>query len=177
MTVHQARAEHFSRDPPAGAVVSALYTPEQRARRDSSGWTQVQGVLAPIQFLACLVSMALICRFMLTGEGLFQAHLSVWVKTLLLLTIMVTGAIWEKVVFGQYLFTRAFFWEDVMSMIVIAVHLFYAWAAMQTDWPQSQILSIALIAYVLYLINAAQFIYKLRQARASSAVPPEGQTQ
>jgi hypothetical protein len=31
------------------------------------------------------------------------------VKTLALYTIMVTGCIWEKVVFGQYLFAPAFY--------------------------------------------------------------------
>ncbi len=146
---------------------SALYTPEQRERRDNSRWTLVQGLLAPIQFLACLVSIALIARFLVDGQGLQAAHISVWVKTALLLLIMITGAIWERVVFGQYLFAKAFFWEDVMSMIVIGFHLFYAWAAMQSNWPASKVLYVALAAYGLYLFNAAQFIYKLRQARLS----------
>ena len=110
-----------------------LYTPAQRARRDATRWTLVQGVLAPVQFVACLVSVALIVRALLTGEGLWLANASVVVKTALLLLIMVTGAAWEKVVFGRWLFAPAFFWEDVVSMGVIALHLLYV-AALVGGW-------------------------------------------
>src|SRR6056297_3655602 len=100
----------------------ALYTEEQRARRDASVWTLVQGVLAPLQFLVFLVSLVLVLRYLATGSGYEAATVSIVVKTLVLLTIMVTGAIWEKVVFGQYLLAPAFFWEDVFSFGVIALH-------------------------------------------------------
>ena len=100
-----------------------LYTPEERLRRDATIWTTVQGVLAPVQFLVFLVSLALVGRFMITGAGYDAATISIIAKTVVLLTIMVTGAIWEKVVFGQYLFAHAFFWEDVFSFLVIALHL------------------------------------------------------
>ena len=53
------------------------------------------------------------------------ATVSVVVKTLLLYTIMITGSIWEKEVFGRYLFAPAFFWEDVFSMLVLALHTAY----------------------------------------------------
>jgi hypothetical protein len=46
-------------------------------------------------------------------------------EDLLLYTIMVTGCIWEKVVFGCWLFAPAFFWEDVFSMLVLALHTAY----------------------------------------------------
>ena len=142
-----------------------LYTPEQRARRDATRWTVVQGVLAPLQFLVCLVSLGLVLRFLATGDGLWIANLSVLVKTVLLLTIMVTGSIWEKVVFDEWLFAAPFFWEDVVSMGVIALHLlyvtglFYGWFAPRT------LMSIALVAYAAYVVNAIQFILKLRAAR------------
>jgi 3-vinyl bacteriochlorophyllide hydratase len=90
-----------------------LYTPEQRARRDATRWTLVQGLLAPLQFLVFLVSLGLVVNYLLTGDGLLAApprHR----QDPILYTIMVTGAIWEKVVFGQYLFAPAFFWEDVV---------------------------------------------------------------
>lgn len=105
-----------------------LYTKEQRARRDNSVWTTIQGVLAPLQFLAFIVSLVLVLRYLLTGAGYDAATISILFKTVFLLTIMVTGAIWEKVVFGQYLFAPAFFWEDVFSFLVIALHLAYVWA-------------------------------------------------
>jgi 3-vinyl bacteriochlorophyllide hydratase len=144
-----------------------LYTPEERVRRDSTVWTTVQGVLAPVQFLVFLVSLALVVRFMLTGSGYEIATASIVLKTLVLLTIMVTGAIWEKVVFGQFLFAPAFFWEDVFSFAVIALHLTYVWALFAA-WPHDGQMWIALAAYTAYVINAAQFVWKLRMARLES---------
>jgi 3-vinyl bacteriochlorophyllide hydratase len=142
-----------------------LYTAEQRRRRDQSRWTLVQGVLAPLQFAVFLVSLALVLRFLATGEGLAAATLSIVAKTLVLYTIMITGAIWEKAVFGQYLFAPAFFWEDVFSMLVLALHTAYL-VALATGWldARGQML-LALAAYATYVINAAQFLIKLRAAR------------
>jgi len=105
--------------------VVQLYTAEQRARRDETKWTTVQGVLAPLQFVIFLVSLVLVARYLLTGEGYAAATVSIVLKTGVLYLIMVTGAIWEKVVFGQYLFAPAFFWEDVFSFGVIALHSLY----------------------------------------------------
>ncbi|MGQ0567301.1 MAG: 2-vinyl bacteriochlorophyllide hydratase [Gemmobacter sp.] len=146
-----------------------LYTAEQRARRDSTLWTTVQGVLAPVQFLACGISVVLVLRYLATGEGYGAATASVLVKTGLLYTIMVTGAIWEKVVFGQYLFAPAFFWEDVFSFGVIALHTAYIIALFGDLLPPAGLMALALAAYAAYGINAAQFIWKLRLARLDAA--------
>ncbi|NCV68446.1 MAG: 2-vinyl bacteriochlorophyllide hydratase [Rhodobacteraceae bacterium] len=105
-----------------------LYTPSQRRRRDETIWTSVQGVLAPLQFLVFLISLTLVVRYLVTGFGYEIAAFSIVLKTIVLLVIMVTGAIWEKVVFGQYLLASAFFWEDIVSFFVIALHLAYVWA-------------------------------------------------
>jgi 3-vinyl bacteriochlorophyllide hydratase len=138
-------------------------------RRDQTVWTLVQGILAPVQFLVFLVSAVLVLRFLATGEGLLAATVSVLVKTGVLYTIMVTGAIWEKVVFGQYLFARAFFWEDVFSMLVLALHTAYLVALVTGDLgPRGQML-LALAAYATYVVNAGQFILKLRAARLQQA--------
>jgi 3-vinyl bacteriochlorophyllide hydratase len=152
-----------------GALRGGLYTPEQRARRDASPWTLVQGLLAPFQFLVFLVSVALIARFLLTNEGLGAANLSVVAKTLTLYTIMVTGAIWEKAVFGQYLFAPAFFWEDVVSMGVIALHTAYLVALFAGGLSPVQMMLLALAAYAAYVLNAGQFLWKLRMARLQGA--------
>jgi 3-vinyl bacteriochlorophyllide hydratase len=146
-------------------MVAALYTPEERQRRDATRWTLVQGVLAPVQFLIFLVSLALVVRFLWTGEGGTAATVSVVVKTLVLYTIMVTGCIWEKVVFGQYLFARAFFWEDVFSMAVLALHTAYLVALFTGALGLRGQMLLALAAYATYVINAAQFLLKLRAAR------------
>lgn len=142
-----------------------LYTAEERARRDASPWTFVQGVLAPAQFLAFAVSLVLVLRFLLTGEGYAAATVSVLVKTGFLYLIMVTGAIWEKEVFGQYLFAPAFFWEDVLSFAVIALHTLYIYGLWTGAFTPHHLMFIALAAYATYVVNAGQFLWKLRQAR------------
>ncbi len=142
-----------------------LYTPEQRARRDATRWTLVQGILAPIQFLVCLASAGLVLRFLATGDGLWLANVSVLVKTALLLTIMVTGSIWEKVVFDEWLFAGPFFWEDVVSMGVIALHLLYVAGLFYGWFSPRALMAVALVAYSAYIVNAIQFVLKLRAAR------------
>jgi 3-vinyl bacteriochlorophyllide hydratase len=154
-----------------------LYTAEEKRRRDASRWTLVQGVLAPLQFLVFLVSLALVLRFLATGEGLLAATASVVVKTFVLYTIMVTGSIWEKEVFGVYLFARPFFWEDVFSMLVLALHTAYLLAVLTGTLNPTQQMLLALAAYAAYVINAGQFLLKLRAARLQAArdlTPPAG---
>jgi 3-vinyl bacteriochlorophyllide hydratase len=146
-----------------------LYTADERLRRDATKWTVVQGILAPVQFVAFAVSLLLVLRYLGTGDGYTIATVSILVKTLLLYTIMVTGAIWEKVVFGQYLFAPAFFWEDVFSFAVIALHTWYLIGLLTgTLSPQAQML-VALAAYATYVVNAGQFLWKLRMARLDAA--------
>ena len=158
-----------------------LYTPEQRRRRDATPWTLVQGVLAPAQFLAFLISLILVLRTLVTGHGLWAASVSVVIKTLFLYAIMVTGAIWEKRVFDRYLFAPAFYWEDLFSMLVIGLHTAYL-IALFTGWlgAREQLL-LALAAFATYVVNAGQFLLKLRAARldekrASALTPLQGAT-
>ena len=146
-----------------------LYTAEQRVRRDASVWTSVQGVLAPVQFVIFLVSLFLVLRYLSTGEGVQAATISIIVKTLALYTIMITGAIWEKAVFGKYLFADAFWWEDFFSMFVIALHTVYLAALWFGLGSETDRMLIALAAYATYVINAGQFLWKLRVARLQSS--------
>ncbi len=148
-----------------------LYTPLERKRRDATVWTLVQGILAPVQFLVFLVSLALVLRWLWTGQGYMEANASVVLKTVVLYTIMVTGSIWEKVVFGRWLFAPAFFWEDVFSMLVLALHTAYLAALATGSLDARGLMLLALAAYASYVINAAQFILKLRAARLGAAAP------
>jgi 3-vinyl bacteriochlorophyllide hydratase len=143
----------------------SLYTPEERSRRDASRWTLVQGVLAPIQFVVFLISAALVLRFLLTGAGFEAATMSVVIKTLVLYTIMFTGCLWEHDVYGRYLFAPAFFWEDFVSMFVLALHSAYLGALLFGSLHARYQMYIALLAYSAYLLNATQFLIKLRTAR------------
>jgi 3-vinyl bacteriochlorophyllide hydratase len=149
-----------------------LYSAAERARRDVSKWTLVQGVLAPIQFAAFLISLGLVLRYLADGQGLAAATASILVKTALLYTIMLTGSLWEHDVFGKYLFARAFFWEDVVSMLVLALHGAYV-VSLLTGWLTGrQQMQLALAAYATYLINASQFLIKLRAARREKPATP-----
>ena len=145
--------------------IHPLYTPEERIRRDRSKWTLDQGILAPVQFVIFLVSLYFVIRFLITGQGEFAANVSIVIKTLILYTIMITGSIWEKEVFGKYLFAPAFYWEDVFSMLVLALHTAYLFALAFGILEARALMALALSAYLAYVINAAQFLWKLRQAR------------
>ncbi len=154
----------------AEGAIRPLYTSEERARRDATRWTLVQGLLAPLQFLVFLISLALVVRFLQTGEGEGAATISIVIKTLLLYTIMITGCIWEKVVFGRYLFAPSFFWEDVFSMLVLALHTAYLVALFTGGLPVREQMLLALAGYAAYVINAGQFLLKLRAARLQSSM-------
>lgn len=149
-----------------------LYTPEQRRLRDASPWTLVQGILAPVQFLVFLVSLVLVVRFLMTGHGEAAATGSVIAKTGMLYLIMVTGSIWEREIFGKYLFAPAFFWEDAISMIVLALHTIYLLALFGGWLDAHGLMLLALLAYGTYVVNAGQFLLKLRAARLDETYWP-----
>jgi len=151
--------------PDSRPSATGLYSPEERRRRDASRWTLVQGILAPVQFAVFLASLALVVHFLSTGDGLLLADASVVAKTLALYTIMITGSIWEKDVFGRWLFAPAFFWEDVFSMLVLALHTAYLVMLFGEFGTADQRLGVALAGYAAYVINAGQFLIKLRAAR------------
>lgn len=177
MTPANNALQQFGRGSNGPGAAPALYTVEQRRRRDETVWTWVQAVLAPLQFAIFAVSLALVLRFLATGLGETAAAMSVVVKTIALYTIMVTGSLWEKAVFGQYLFARAFFWEDVVSMLVLALHTAYLVCLFGGYLEPHQRMYLALAAYATYVINAAQFVIKLRSARrqrrAATSAPAE----
>lgn len=146
-------------------TTAGLYRPDERRRRDESVWTVVQGVLAPVQFIVFGISLALVLRYLATGDGAGVALGSVVVKTVILYIIMITGSIWEKVVFGKWLFADAFFWEDMVSMLVLALHTAYLVALGGGLLSADALMLLALAAYATYVVNAAQFVWKLRLAR------------
>jgi len=158
-----------------GKSHTPLYTPEQRRRRDASPWTKVQGVLAIVQFAVFLVSVGLVLRYLLTGEGWQVANISILCKTLVLYSIMVTGSLWEYDVFGRYLLAPAFFWEDVVSFVVIGLHTAYLISLFTGVLDPRQQMILALMAYATYAINAAQFLLKLRRARMEPLLRTDAQ--
>jgi 3-vinyl bacteriochlorophyllide hydratase len=113
----------------------------------------------------------LVIRYLGTGEGYYAATVSVVVKTLILYAIMVTGSIWERVVFGRWLFAPSFFWEDVVSMLVMALHTAYIAALVFGIMEARHQMLLALAAYLAYVVNATQFLLKLRSARLEQSAP------
>jgi 3-vinyl bacteriochlorophyllide hydratase len=148
-----------------------LYTEEQRKRRDATRWTLVQGILAPVQFFAFVASAVLVVRYLVTGAGFTAATVSVVIKCLLLYTIMITGSVWEHKVFGRYLFAPAFFWEDFVSMFVLILHSAYLYSLLFGTLHARYQMYVALLAYSAYLVNATQFVIKLRAARREVLQP------
>jgi 3-vinyl bacteriochlorophyllide hydratase len=151
-----------------------LYNIDERQRRDASRWTVVQGVLAPVQFAVFLISLCLVLRYLATSQGFAAATASVVVKTFVLYTIMITGSIWEREVFGRYLFARAFLWEDIVSLLVLALHTAYLLALVSGAIGAAQQMVVALAAYAAYVVNATQFLLKLRAARREERGWPGG---
>jgi 3-vinyl bacteriochlorophyllide hydratase len=149
-----------------------LYTPEERCRRDRSRWTRVQGVLAILQFAVFVASVCLVLRYLLTGQGWAVATASIVAKTLVLYTIMITGSLWERDVFGRYLFAPVFFWEDVVSFVVLALHTAYLLALAGGALGARNQMLLALAAYATYAVNASQFLLKLRRARLDVSTAP-----
>lgn len=141
----------------------ATYTAEQMARRDKSPWTRVQVILAPIQFLAFMVSFVLVARYLITGEGYAIANISVLIKIALLWAITITGMIWEKEIFGHYFMAPQFFWEDVGNAVAMIFHNLY-FVAQWLGWSNQAVMTVMLVAYCTYLINCAQFVVKGIQA-------------
>jgi 3-vinyl bacteriochlorophyllide hydratase len=138
------------------------YTPEQLARRNASVWTKVQGILAPIQFLMFIAGITVTYLY---KEGIWIDDFTwitifVTLKTFMLVLIFVTGGFFELEVFGQFAFVHEFFWEDFGSAIAMIVHIGY-FVLFFMGLDESTLISTALLAYLSYLINAAQFVIRL----------------
>jgi 3-vinyl bacteriochlorophyllide hydratase len=138
---------------------TTTYTPEQLQRRDQSPWTRVQVILAPLQFLAFIVSLALVIRYLTTGNGYMLANISVLIKIALLWLITLTGMIWEKEIFGHWFLAPQFFWEDVGNAIAMLFHNLY-FLAVGLGWSNQAVMMLMLVAYITYLFNCAQFVLK-----------------
>ncbi len=142
-----------------------MYTPEQLARREASRWTRVQIILAPIQFIAFIISFALVIRYLMTGEGYWIATISVWIKIALIWALTITGMLWEHDVYGKYFLAPEFFWEDMGNLIALITHNLY-FVAQGLGWSSRDVMLVMVVAYTTYLINATQFIVKgIRSAR------------
>ncbi|MBZ4219860.1 MAG: 2-vinyl bacteriochlorophyllide hydratase [Chlorobium sp.] len=138
------------------------YTPEQLERRNASVWTKVQGILAPIQFVMFLAGITVTWLYQSDNgiDNFAWITFFVTLKTFMLVLIFVTGGFFELEVFGQFAFVHEFFWEDFGSAIAMVVHLSY-FILFFMGLDESTLIWTALLAYLSYLVNAAQFVIRL----------------
>ncbi|NTV98688.1 MAG: 2-vinyl bacteriochlorophyllide hydratase [Chlorobiaceae bacterium] len=138
------------------------YTPEQLERRNASVWTKVQAILAPIQFVMFLAGLTVTYLYKsdMLIHDFYWITFFVTLKTLMLVLIFVTGGFFELEVFGQFAFAHEFFWEDFGSAIAMVVHLSY-FILFFIGLDESTLIWTALLAYLSYLVNAAQFVIRL----------------
>ncbi|MGQ9927547.1 MAG: 2-vinyl bacteriochlorophyllide hydratase [Chloroflexaceae bacterium] len=147
-----------------------MYTPEQLRRRAASPWTRVQIILAPIQFVAFIISFALVIRYLITGEGYWVTTVSIWIKIALIWALTITGMLWEHDMFDHYFMAREFFWEDLGNLIAIITHNLY-FVARWLGASNETVMWVMVFAYVTYLFNAGQFVARgIRSARQRRAL-------
>jgi 3-vinyl bacteriochlorophyllide hydratase len=148
------------------------YTTEQMQARNTSKWTMVQMILAPLQLLTFVVSLGLIIYYLITGSGYQIATISVLIKIVLLWAITITGMFWEKEVFGKWFLAPEFFWEDAFNGVAMVMHNLY-FIAVWVGWSEQQLMGLMLVAYITYVINFAQFLARGLRARKQrlAAVP------
>ena len=155
-----------------------MYTPDQLRRREASRWTKVQIILAPIQFVAFIISFGLVIHYLITGDGYLAATISVWVKIALIWALTITGMLWEHDMYDHYFMAKEFFWEDLGNLIAIITHnLYFVAKGMGAD--ERTVMWVMVFAYVTYLFNAAQFLVRgvrsARQRRAMQQVSTQQQ--
>ena len=149
------------------------YTPEQPKRRNAPIWTPVQGITAPLQFLAFIASAIFVVRYLLTGEGYVVAHVLSVIKVVLMIFMTVTGMLWEHDVYGKYFMAKEFFWEDFVNLISLIAHLAFiaTWVFGLSETTQMIVMGVALLTYVVNFIQfGARGIRAAKQRRQAKSV-------
>lgn len=150
------------------------YTAEQIERRQSSRWTMVQIIGAPIQLLIFIVSLGFVIYSLSTDGQAFEiTNATIIVKIITLYIMFITGMLWEKDVFGHYVFAPEFFWEDVVSSVLLTTHTAYL-VALLAGAPKNLLLLIIIVAYLNYLFNALQYFIKFLKNRQRKSATLEG---
>ena len=147
------------------------YTAEQIERRRQSRWTIVQIIGAPIQLLIFIISAIFVIYSLISGGQAFEIpNFTILVKIATLYFMFITGMLWEKDVFGKYYLSPEFFWEDVVSTILLSTHTAYL-IALLAGAPKTALLIVIIIAYINYLINALQYFVKFWRNRQKQSAP------
>ncbi|NTV07643.1 MAG: 2-vinyl bacteriochlorophyllide hydratase [Chlorobium limicola] len=138
------------------------YTPEQLAKRNASVWTEIQILLAPVQFMIFLTGIGLNALYASNPASIdfFWISVAILFKTLFFVILFITGMFFEKDLFGKWVFSKEFFWEDVGSSVATFFHFLYfvlAWKG----YPDGTLVIWATVAYSSYIINAVQYLVRI----------------
>lgn len=138
------------------------YTPEQLAKRNASVWTEIQILLAPVQFVIFLTGIGLNALYASNPASIdfFWISVAILFKTLFFVILFITGMFFEKDIFGKWVFSKEFFWEDVGSSVATFFHFLYfvlAWKG----YPDDTLVIWATVAYSSYIINAVQYLVRI----------------
>ncbi|MDX2128114.1 MAG: 2-vinyl bacteriochlorophyllide hydratase [Chloroherpetonaceae bacterium] len=137
------------------------YTPEQLRLRNASIWTKIQIILAPIQFFVFLGGLVITYLYYIDQiHDFYWVTIGVAVKTLFFIILFVTGAFFEKEVFGEWVFSPEFYWEDVGSSIAMGIHFLYFILAIFIH-DREVLVWAAFAAYISYLLNALQYLIRI----------------
>ncbi len=140
----------------------ARYTPEQLAKRNASVWTDLQIKLAPVQFLIFLAGIILNTLYakQLIHIPFYWISVALLFKTLFFVVLFITGMFFEKDIFGKWVYSKEFFWEDVGSSFATFFHFLYfvlAWKG----FDENVLVIGAYMAYMSYIINAIQYLVRI----------------
>jgi 3-vinyl bacteriochlorophyllide hydratase len=138
------------------------YTPEQLAMRNASVWTEIQVILAPVQFLIFIAGVTITVLFAngILVNGFYWVSLAILFKTLFFAVLFITGMFFEKEIFNQWVYSRDFLWEDIGSTVAAVFHLLYFVMA-YLGYSQEVLIREAFLAYLSYLLNAMQYLMRI----------------
>jgi 3-vinyl bacteriochlorophyllide hydratase len=130
------------------------------ARRAASVWTKIHPIFALGQLLAFFVSVGFLIGYFRGAVSMEAVHQSVLVKVALMLGAIITGALWEKDVFGQYWFAPEFLAEDTMTLNVFILHISYLGLAAANPENITVQIGMLIVAYGVYIANVAQYVVR-----------------
>jgi len=139
------------------------YTPEQLVKRNASIWTDIQIILAPIQFLffvAGVMTTLLFANNLIDIRYFYWVSIAILFKTLFFALLFITGMFFEKEVFNKWVYSKEFLWEDIGSTIAAFFHLLYFFLAYFGASNEVLIMD-AFLAYFTYVINALQYLVRI----------------
>ncbi|MBD5656629.1 MAG: hypothetical protein IAI50_15835 [Candidatus Eremiobacteraeota bacterium] len=149
---------------PEAALLSA------RARRSASKWTLIHPLFAIGQLFAFFVSAGLLVAYFRGAVPFHVVHVSVLVKIGLMVGAVITGALWERDVYGFYWFAPEFLFEDVMTLIVFVFQVAYlAMVTLHSD-NMPVVIGMLCAAYAVYVANVAQYIHRTQRDKQRSVV-------